>query len=150
MNVNSLEKILNIAKATRGKGMEIIFTLPSQKEKIITGDRAVNRFFKKNMPFSSLINTNCLDCGQDSIPISSIQKVKISDIPIMKERTRSNIGQPTTLIKLVNLRSRAFDMANSGKYGDYPFDETFNDEVEKGFNDDGTSWTAKNGTTITI
>lgn len=56
----------------------------------------------------------------------------------------------TTLEKLVNLRSRAFDMANSGKYGEYPFDETFNDEVEKGFKDDGTSWTAKDRTTITI
>ena len=56
----------------------------------------------------------------------------------------------TTLEELVNLRSKAFDMANSGKYVEYPFDETFNDEVEKGFSDDGTSWTAKNDTIITI
>ena len=52
--------------------------------------------------------------------------------------------------KLVELRSRAFDMANSGKYGEYPYDETFNDVVEEGFSDDGTSWTALDGTTITI
>lgn len=52
--------------------------------------------------------------------------------------------------KLVELRSRAFDIANSGKHGDYPYDDTFNDVVEEGFSDDGTSWTALDGTTITI
>ena len=54
------------------------------------------------------------------------------------------------LCKLTELRSRAFDLANSGKHGDYPYDETFNDVVEEGFSDDGTSWTALDGTTITI
>ena len=56
----------------------------------------------------------------------------------------------TTLEKLCELRSLAFDLANSGKHGDYPYDETFNDAVEEGFSDDGTSWTAKDGTTITF
>lgn len=64
----------------------------------------------------------------------------------MKKQSSMN----NVLEKLVRLRERAFDMANSGKYGEYPFDETFNDEVEEGFSDDGTSWTAKDGTTITI
>jgi hypothetical protein len=56
----------------------------------------------------------------------------------------------TTLEKLTELRSRAFNMANSGKHGDYPYDDTFNDAVEEGFSDDGASWTARDGTTITI
>lgn len=90
MDQNSLEKILNMAKATRGREMKIIFTLPSQEEKVISGDKAVNRFFKKNMPFRVLINKECLDCEQDSIPVKSIQKVKISDIPIMKRMPRSS------------------------------------------------------------
>lgn len=51
---------------------------------------------------------------------------------------------------LVELRSLAFDMANSGKYGEYPYDETFNDAVEEGFSEDGTTWTAKDGTIISI
>ena len=55
-----------------------------------------------------------------------------------------------TLQQLTELRSRAFDMANSGKHGDYPYDETFNDAVEEGFSEDGTSWTALDGTTITM
>ena len=55
-----------------------------------------------------------------------------------------------TLQQITELRSRAFDMANSGKHGDYPYDETFNDEVEAGFNEDGTEWKALDGTTITI
>ena len=54
-----------------------------------------------------------------------------------------------TLESLVELREQAFDMANSGKYGKYPYDETFNDVVEDGFSDDGTSWTALDGTVIT-
>lgn len=56
----------------------------------------------------------------------------------------------TTLEKLTELRSRAFNMANSGKHGDYPYDDTFNDAVEEGFSDNGASWTARDGTTITI
>lgn len=52
------------------------------------------------------------------------------------------------LKNLIELRSKAFDMANSGKHGEYPYDETFNEEVEKGFNSDGTEWTAKDGTKI--
>ena len=55
-----------------------------------------------------------------------------------------------TLQALVSLRERAFDMANSGKHGDYPYDDTFNDEVEEGFSDDGTTWIAKDGTILTI
>lgn len=41
-------------------------------------------------------------------------------------------------------------MANSGKHGNYPYDDTFNDKVEEGFNEDGTKWKALDGTTITI
>ena len=41
-------------------------------------------------------------------------------------------------------------MANSGKHGDYPYDDTFNDAVECGFSEDGTEWTALDGTKITI
>lgn len=55
-----------------------------------------------------------------------------------------------TLLQLTKLRSRAFDMANSGKHGNYPDDETFNDVVEAGFNEDGTEWTAEDGTILTI
>ena len=51
---------------------------------------------------------------------------------------------------LVRLRSAAYSAAASGKHGDYPFFETFNDVVEEGFDDDGTSWTAEDGTTIYI
>ena len=56
----------------------------------------------------------------------------------------------TTLQQITELRSRAFDIANSGKHGEYPLDDTFNDVVEEGFNDNGTEWTALDGTTITI
>ena len=55
-----------------------------------------------------------------------------------------------TLQQITELRSRAFDMANSGKHGNYPYDDTFNDKVEEGFNEDGTEWKALDGTTITI
>ena len=41
-------------------------------------------------------------------------------------------------------------MANSGKHGDYPLDETFNEEVEAGFSDDGTMWEAKDGKLLSI
>ena len=44
----------------------------------------------------------------------------------------------------------AFNMANSGKFGEYPHDENFNDTVESGFSDDGSMWTAEDGTTITF
>lgn len=55
------------------------------------------------------------------------------------------------LKKLTALRSRAFDMAASGKHGEYPLDlEEFNKEVEDDFSDDGTVWTAHDGTTITF
>ena len=54
------------------------------------------------------------------------------------------------LKKMVALREEAFDMANSGKHGKYPYGETFNDAVEEGFNENGTAWTAKDGTTICI
>ena len=54
------------------------------------------------------------------------------------------------LKKLMDLRSKAFEMAASGRYGDYPYDETFNDEVEAGFSDDGMVWEAKDGTIIKV
>ena len=54
------------------------------------------------------------------------------------------------LKKLTDLRSRAFGIAASGRHGEYPYDNTFSDEVEEGFSQDGTSWTAKDGTTISI
>lgn len=53
-----------------------------------------------------------------------------------------------TFQKLTLLRSRAFGMASSGKYGSYSYDDTFNDVVEEGFSDDGSSWTALDGTII--
>ena len=52
--------------------------------------------------------------------------------------------------RLMELRSKAFSMAASGKHGDYPYDESFNDAVEEGFDDDGTGWTARDGTRIEI
>lgn len=52
--------------------------------------------------------------------------------------------------RLIELREKAFDMAASGKHGDYPDDENFNDAVEAGFSDDGTVWTALDGTRIEI
>lgn len=40
-------------------------------------------------------------------------------------------------------------MANSGKYGFYPADiESFNEDVEEGFSDNGMSWEAKDGTIV--
>lgn len=51
---------------------------------------------------------------------------------------------------LTELRSVAFDMANSGKHGEYPYDETFNETVEAGFYLNGNGWTAKDGTNIRI
>ena len=58
----------------------------------------------------------------------------------------------TTGDALRNLRSAAFDMANSGKYGIYPVDEIndFNDTVEEGFSDNGMSWESLNGTILKI
>lgn len=56
----------------------------------------------------------------------------------------------TTLQLLTELRSLAFEMAASGKHGDYPYDDSFSDEVEEGFSDNGTVWTAKDGTVVTI
>ena len=55
-----------------------------------------------------------------------------------------------TLYLLTALRKMAFDMANSGKFGEYPHDENFNDAVESGFSEDGSAWTAEDGTTITF
>lgn len=51
---------------------------------------------------------------------------------------------------LTALREMAFDMANSGKFGEYPHDENFNEAVESGFSEDGSEWTAEDGTTITF
>lgn len=48
--------------------------------------------------------------------------------------------------KLCDLRSRAFEIANSGKHGQYPLDETFNNVVKEGFSDNGTEWIALDGT----
>lgn len=55
-----------------------------------------------------------------------------------------------TLSLLTTLREMAFDMANSGKFGEYPHDENFNDVVESGFSENGSVWTAEDGTTITF
>lgn len=55
-----------------------------------------------------------------------------------------------TLSLLTALREMAFDMANSGKFGEYPHDENFNNSVESGFSEDGSMWTAEDGTTITF
>ena len=55
-----------------------------------------------------------------------------------------------TLQQLVELRSRAYELAASGKHGDYPYDDRFNEEVEDGFSDDGAAWVAKDGTLLTI
>ena len=54
------------------------------------------------------------------------------------------------LAALTALRSAAFDLANGGHHGAYPDDESFNDAVEKGFNDAGLSWTAEDGTVLQI
>jgi len=72
------------------------------------------------------------------------------DVVIKKGLKHTRVPMDPYLKKLANLRSRAFEMAASGKHGEYPYDDTFSDEVEEGFSQDGTSWTAKDGTTITI
>lgn len=68
---------------------------------------------------------------------------------VSEEKVRKDYDK-IVLHQLTDLRSRAFDMANSGKHGVYPYDETFNEEVELGFNDNGTEWEAKDGTVLTI
>ena len=55
-----------------------------------------------------------------------------------------------TLKQINEFRSEAFSLAASGKYGDYPYDETFNEAVEAGFSDDGTIWESENGTIIEL
>lgn len=55
------------------------------------------------------------------------------------------------VIALTTFRSAAFDIAASGKHGDYSTETgKFNDEVEEGFNDDGSLWEAKDGTVVQI
>lgn len=49
---------------------------------------------------------------------------------------------------ITEFRRAAFDLAASGRHGDYPYDYTFNDAVEEGFSDDGTTWTANDGTVL--
>lgn len=59
----------------------------------------------------------------------------------------SGVGDTRTI--LTTLRSKVFDMANSGKYGVYPDDiESFNEDIEEGFSDNGMSWEAKDGTIV--
>lgn len=59
----------------------------------------------------------------------------------------SGVGDTRTV--LATLRSKVFDMANSGKYGVYPADiESFNEDVEEGFSDNDMSWEAKDGTVV--
>lgn len=59
----------------------------------------------------------------------------------------SGVGDTRTV--LTTLRSEVLDMANSGKYGVYPDDiDSFNENVEKGFSDNGLSWEAKDGTIV--
>lgn len=55
------------------------------------------------------------------------------------------------IIAITAFRSEAFDIAASGKHGDYSIETgKFNDEVEEGFNDDGSLWEAKDGTVVQI
>ncbi len=76
---------------------------------------------------------------------------RLPDEVIIKEGLKlTKVPADPFLKKLTDLRSRAFDIAASGRHGEYPYDDTFFDEVEEGFSQDGTSWTAKDGTTITI
>lgn len=51
---------------------------------------------------------------------------------------------------LVSLRNHAFGFAASGRHGDYPYDDSFNDKVEEGFSGDGTLWKAGDGTVLRI
>lgn len=62
----------------------------------------------------------------------------------------ANKEEEITLERICAFRSKAYQMAASGKHGDYPYDETFNDEVEAGFNFNGSEWTANDGTVISI
>jgi hypothetical protein len=53
------------------------------------------------------------------------------------------------MLKAINdFRSAAFSMAASGKHGYYPYNDAFNGAVEEGFNIDGTTWTANDGTVL--
>lgn len=51
----------------------------------------------------------------------------------------------TYLSVLVAFREFVFDKANSGRFGYYPADDTFNDAVEEGFSENDTIWTSRNG-----
>lgn len=51
---------------------------------------------------------------------------------------------------ITDFRSEAFDIANSGRHGDYPYDETFNEAVEEGFSDNSLVWTARDGLVLSI
>lgn len=68
--------------------------------------------------------------------------------PEGKVETIEEIDTEDVLPFLTLMREIAFDMANSGKYGDYPTDDTFNDTVEEGFNCLGMTWAAQDGTKI--
>ena len=56
----------------------------------------------------------------------------------------------TLLDAICTLRSEAFNKANSGRCGSYPYDKTFNQAVEEGFAPDGLSWTARCGLTLEL
>lgn len=70
--------------------------------------------------------------------------------PDGKKKTVGRIHSADILPALTGLRSEAFDLAASGRHGIYPFDDTFNDAVESGFNPDGTVWRAKDDTVLSI
>ena len=55
-----------------------------------------------------------------------------------------------TFKQISEFRSEAFSLAASGKHGEYPYDETFNEAVEAGFSYDGTEWEAEDGTIIRL
>ena len=77
----------------------------------------------------------------------------VGNVRIVDAETRDiveDIYCNSFLDALVAFRSFVFDAANSGKKGQYPTDESFNDAVEDGFGDGGTSWTARNGQTLEI
>ena len=64
--------------------------------------------------------------------------------------TLATIRTADILAVLTALRSAAFDIANCGRHGAYPADNSFNDAVEEGFDDAGLSWTAEDGTVLKI
>ena len=65
-------------------------------------------------------------------------------------RTLLRMHCKTYLSVLVAFREFVFDKAASGKYGEYPADDTFNDAVEEGFSEEDTVWTSHSGVSFKI